>query len=804
MLVALVSGGQARAESGANAAAAPEGATIDFATDVRPVLSDKCFFCHGPDPDDRSADLRLDVPVDQQDRDPVVVAGSREESLLWQRITDQEDPMPPVDSHKHLSPEEIEVLGRWIDQGAPYASHWAYAPVARPAVPGHPGDGWATNEIDQFLIGKMAHRNLRPSPQAAPARLLRRIYLDLIGLPPSKSELERFLADPSEQAYAEVVEQLLASPRFGEHWAAWWLDLVRYADSVGFHGDQPRSVWPYRDWVIDAFNNNMPFDEFTRLQLAGDLLQPENETPEERRQRLFASAYNRLGPVTAEGGAQPKEYEAIYAADRVANFGEVWLASSTGCARCHDHKYDPFTAADFYSLAAVFADIDHAMVGVQNTNPHWGPYLFHPQNEAQAEQIAKVDGEYQELLEKYPEAGPYQTWTVSRDAGPAPPHGDWAGRIKELFKQRNELAKTVPVGLYTRRLPQPLPVKLLPRGNWLDESGPVMQPRPPEFLTGEEDHAATFNRLDLANWLFEPDHPLTARVVVNRLWERFFGRGITSNSLDFGNQGQPPTHPELIDWLATELRDNDWNLRRIMRAMVMSSAYRQSANQTPTLVQADPSNKWFARQSAPRLSAELLRDQALAVSGLLENRLGGPSVHPYQPDRHWDALNFPRRSYPQSHGTDLYRRSVYTWMQRSFPHPAMTVFDAPNRESCTATRSESNTPLQALTLLNERLNIEMARKLAERVLLEHSEAQPRIETMFRYCVLRNPTDDELQTLLELHQSQHSYFHSDPARAEKFCKVGESTTDQSLDQVELAAYASVARVLFNLHETVTKP
>lgn len=781
-----------------------EAREIDFASQVKPILSDKCFFCHGPDEENREADLRLDMSAESQDRESAIIPKNREASLVWQRINDADDPMPPLESHKKLNSQEIAILGAWIDQGAEYKVHWAYAPIAPVEPPQVDDKGWCRCEIDHFLYAGMHRRRLQPSPEAEPARLLRRVYLDLIGLPPSPSELASFLASPSDEAYADVVDKLLASPRFGEHWAAWWLDLVRYADSVGFHGDQPRSVWPYRDWVINALNTDMPFDEFTRLQLAGDLIRIDDETKEEKTQRLFASAYNRLGPVTAEGGAQGAEYRAIYAADRVANFGEVWLASSTGCARCHDHKYDPFTATDFYSLAAVFEDIDHSLIGSPPSNPHWGPYQFYPEDEEQAALIAEVDAEYQELLDRYPEAGPFQTWSVSRDAGPAPPYGDWSSRIKELFQQRNELAKQIPIGLITRTLPEPRPVKLLPRGNWLDNSGPVMQSRAPEFLGGEANEVGHFNRLDLANWVFESDNPLTARVVVNRLWARFFGRGISSNSLDFGNQGEPPTHPELIDWLATEFRESGWSLQHIMRSMVMTSGYRQSANQPQELLRLDPSNKWFARQSAPRLSAEVLRDQALVASGLLVNRLGGPSVFPYQPRRHWAALNFPKRSYTQSKGENLYRRSVYTWMQRTFPHPAMTVFDAPNRESCTANRSESNTPLQALTLLNETLNVEMARKLAENAMLDNSTYDARIEEIYLKVLLRKPSAAEQQTIAGLYDSQQNYFSANPHSAAKLCQVGESSMADSLVATEVAPYISVARVVLNLHETVTKP
>lgn len=798
----------------AKAGAASVVGAVDFATEVKPILSDKCFFCHGPDPEERHADLRLDqAPYLEEDDAGAIVPGDREASYVWERINDAEDPMPPIDSHKHLSPVEVEVIGRWIDQGAKYEAHWAYAPITKPAVPDVDDRGWSSNEIDRFLYAEMQNHRLSPAAEASPARLLRRVYLDLTGIPPTPEQLEAYLRDPSEQAFAQIVEELFESPRFGEHWAAWWLDLVRYGDSVGFHGDQPFSVWPYRDWVIEAFNDNMPFDRFSRLQLAGDLMRGDDETPEQRNERLFASAYNRLIPVTAEGGAQQAEYRAIYAADRVSNFGEVWLASSTRCCQCHDHKYDPFTAADFYSLAAVFEDVDHALIFSPKANPHWGPYRFRPENQEQADQVRELEQRYEALLAEHPEAGPYESWMLSRDAGSAPNSGPWLEDLKTIVNQRDELAKKIPHGLVTRARPEPRETKLLARGNWQDESGPVMSPRPPEFLGGPESSGGNaesegpeggVDRLGLADWLFEEDNPLTARVVVNRLWSRFYGRGISRNTLDFGNQGDPPTHRQLLDWLSTSFVESGWDMRQVMRQIVLSSSYRQSSEQSAEQLAADPSNRWFARQSATRLSAEILRDQALAASGLLVEEVGGESVFPYQPPRHWAALNFPRRSYPQSKGEDLYRRSVYTWVQRTFPHPAMTVFDAPSRESCTASRPESNTPLQALTLLNETLSVESARHLAQNAMRSGDDAESRIEDMFKRVLLRDPSRRELDKLVALYESQAAYFDSVPESAESLCKIGDSAADDQLLPVQLAAYTSIGRVLLNLHETVTKP
>lgn len=790
---------------GISGAVETDAKSVDFALDVRPILSDKCFHCHGPDESERGADLRFDQTLAEQGRQDVAVAGDREASLMWERINDADSPMPPKSSHKQLTQQEIEVIGRWIDQGAEFAKHWSYTPIRRSEPPIVGEARWSRGPVDQFVYAAMQRQRLQPSPPASPRQLVRRLYLDLIGLPPTAEQVRSFEADPSEAAYLELVEELLASPRFGEHWAVWWLDLVRYADSVGFHGDQPVSVWPYREWVIDAFNKNMPFDEFSRQQIAGDLLAAENEGDDAKRSPLFASAYNRLIPTTSEGGAQAAEYRPIYAAARVANFGEVWLASSTGCAQCHDHKYDPFTAEDFYSLAAVFEDIDHSIIFNEGGNPHWGPYEFLPQSPADEDRIAEVDRRYHEILAKYPQAGEYESKSIGRGRERIPgevSQQPWTRELQNLWVERDKLANELAYGLVTRALPEPRATRLLPRGNWMDTSGPIMAPRPPEFLGGES--AGEFTRLDLADWLFDRDNPLTSRVVVNRIWERFFGRGISRNTLDIGNQGQPPTHPELLDWLAVELMDHNWNLRYCMRQIVTSSAYRQACYGDNDSRQRDPSNRWFSRQLPVRLPAETLRDQALAVSGLLSHELGGPSVYPYQPDGHWDALNFPKREYHESTDDDLYRRSVYTWVQRTFPHPAMTVFDAPNRESCVASRSRSNTPLQALTRLNEPLYVESARSLAENVLEGSSSTQERIVALFQATLQRTPTNTERDRLTRLLDSQLEHFRQRPELAAALCQVGVSSISEELDSAELAAYTSLARVMLNLHETLTRP
>ena len=775
---------------------------IDFAFDVKPILSDKCFHCHGPDAADVQGDLRLDLSPSEQERDPAIVANSREDSLVWRRIIDEDDPMPPEDSHKHLTSEEKEIIGRWIDQGAVYEKHWSYSPIKIPEVPTPKDpDAWARNAVDRFLLEKMQRRGLPPATAAPMATLLRRVYLDLTGLPPTPSQTEAFLKDPSPEAYRAVVDRLLDDPKFGEHWASWWLDLVRYADSVGFHGDQPKPGWIYRDWVVNAFNSNMPFDQFSHWQIAGDLV--DDSSGQKKLQAIIGSGYNRLTPETAEFGAQPKEYQAIYAADRVANFGEVWLGSSTGCARCHDHKYDPFTARDFYSLAAVFADVDHPDISQRKPNLHWLPYELVPQNEEQEKQLKPIDEKYKQFIAKYPEAGAWEVWKHSFMAGAEPKLGDWKADFEKAINERQELAKTIPHISVTRAKTEPRVTRVLDRGNWMDEDGEIASPRPPIFLGGKEEYDHRFTRLDLARWLFEEDNPLTSRVLVNRLWAQFFGRGISSNVLDVGNQGAPPTHRELLDWLSTEFRTSGWNLRHVMRLMVLSQAYQQSSDQTEHQLTADPSNRWFARQTPKRLSAEVLRDQTLFVSGLLVDELGGPSVFPYQPDKHWDALNFPKRKYEVSSGASLYRRSIYTWIQRTFPHPAMTVFDAPNRESCTAERSDSNTPLQSLTTLNETLCIEAARNFAQRAMVESDEHEARIDSLFLHALQRKPTVKERKIVNLVYRNHKQRYSSKPESADAFCEIGESEVAEGMDKVEVASYAAVARILLNLHELVTR-
>lgn len=784
-------------------------APLSFNKDIRPILSDQCFACHGFDPKTREEDLRLDTQ-EGATRDlggyAAIVPGNRKKSEVWIRITDDVDPMPPEKYHgqgwhKRLSKEEIELIGRWIDEGASYEDHWAYTPIVKPKVPKA-----TANPIDGFIQAKLSTLKVKPSPQADKRTLLRRVTFDLTGLPPTREQAAAFMEDESSNAYEKFVDQLMASETYGEHLAVWWLDLVRYADTIGIHSDNPRNVWPYRDWVIKSLNENMPYNQFSIMQLAGDLMQEEPT-----QDQLIASAYNRLNLATEEGGAQAKEYQVIYNVDRVTNYGEVWLGSSTGCAQCHDHKFDPISMEDFYTLAAFFGSLNGAAVGQERGYPkHEPPYIFLPKNDAEKEQIAEVEKRYREFIDKYPDAPLLDEYFGSRSQSrPALPEGGmpaWGKDFEKLLGERAKLAEKIDTIPVARDLPNPRIVRILERGSWQDESGKIVEPATPAFLNGPrstEDKRLT--RLDLAKWTVSKDNPLASRAVVNRLWARYMGHPLSSNPIDLGSQGTAPTHPDLLNWMASEFMEGGWDLKRIVKLIVTSDTYKQSSNVREELADIDPDNtELFARQSAVRLSAESMRDQALTVSGLLETRVGGPSVFPYQPDGHWNSLNFPKRKWPTSKGEDLYRRGMYTWVQRSFPHPQMVTFDAPSRESCTGERFPSTTPLQALASLNGPVFIESARVMAQSLIIEKQDDAKRLEVLYDIVLSRAPREEENSMLMELLGKQREHFSAKPEAAAKLAAAGTAPpVSNNLNPVEVAAWTSLCRVVLNLHETVTR-
>jgi len=810
---------------------------ISFVEQVRPVLSDKCFACHGPDEKTREADLRLDM-VATAIESGAIVPGQPDQSELMQRILsdDLDLRMPPEQSHKELSSNEIETIRRWIGEGAQHQQHWSYRPLVRPQVPAvdHPHN---RNAIDAFILKRLSKENLELSPQADKTTLLRRLYLDLLGVPPGYSDVQRFVQDDSDDAWSLVVDRLLRDQRFGERMAVFWLDLVRYADTIGYHSDTHMEVSAYRDYVIESFNNNMPFDQFTIEQLAGDLL------PEATVKQRIASGYNRLLQTTEEGGAQAKEYIAIYAADRVRNVSGVWMGQTVGCAQCHDHKYDPITTKDFYSLAAFFADIKETAVGKQKPNLT----LILPEDQQQIDALEKqiADQQIDVVLETDSTlaqrvANGQLEWEMKTVAGLdaddsvpkpiiaalktppddrtdehrqqladhyrgiAPELADARKRLADTTKQLADFRKSLRTMLVAESLPEPRMTRILPRGNWLDDTGEVVEPAVPQFLPHEEITGRRGNRLDLAKWLVADDNPLTARTFVNRLWKMFYGNGLSRDLDDLGGQGEVPTHPELLDWLSVEFLESGWDIKAIVRLMVTSGSYAQVSTASETLRAGDPGNRNLARQSTWRIEAEFVRDTALSLSGLLvDESWGGLSVKPYQPAGYWRHLNFPQRKWKAAQGDKLYRRSLYTFWCRTFPHPSMLAFDAPGREECTAQRARSNIPQQALVLLNDPIFVEASRVFAQHIVSSASTPEDRITWAFHQALSRDPSSEELELLRELLEDQQRRYGESVEDAKRLLSVGSAEVSKEIDPIELAAWTQVGRAIINIYEVTSR-
>ncbi len=936
------------------------------------------------------------------------------ESALVYRITakDVDERMPPADSIKKLTARQKELLKRWVAQGGEYAKHWAYVAPKKAVAPKAVQSGFTQNNIDQFVLAQMKAKGFTPAKAADKRSLIRRVSFDLTGLPPTWAQVQAFVDDASPNAYEKLVDRLMASPQYGERMAVFWLDQVRYADTMGYHSDNDQTKPLYRDYVIDSFNKNIPFDRFTKEQVAGDLLK--NRT----REQLIASGYNRLNMTTREGGAQPKEYTSKYLADRVRNASTVWMASTLGCSECHDHKFDPFSTKDFYSFGAFFADLEETPVGAQKyisvpgtgqkaevaalreklpalekalnavtpemdaalarwekTQVRWT--MLRPTKPAsqqgaalkvQPDQSILVSGKspdsdvytmtlssvpagtrafrievlpHKSLPKKGPgRAGngnfvltevvvkigdkiiplrnatasfeqtlsnaknPYKKWNagsaIDNDAkgttfgwavlpkvgvpnrlvfemeeplaaagdlvivlkqahgtqhtlgrfqiygtehsgnvtanSAAPPiniiailaiapakrnaaqrktlAGHYRSFAPELAQPRKDLAalkaeiarkeKAFSTSLVSVSMAKPRMVRVLPRGNWLDDSGEIVQPSVPAYLQFAKATKGRATRSNLAEWIVSRDNPLTARVMVNRLWAMFHGRGLAMPLDDFGSQGTPPTHPALLDWLAIEFMDKGWDVKHMVKLIVTSGTYRQTSVTTTAVMETDPYNFWLARQGRWRLEAEMVRDNALAVSGLLVKTIGGPSVKPYQPAGYWAHLNFPKRSWKADVGDALYRRGMYTYLCRTFMHPSLAAFDAPSREECTVERVRSNTPQQALVLLNDPTYVETARIFAERILHESSkDTQARITFAYQQALHRNPNAKELELLTALAAKHLKQYETDAPAAAAVLKVGAKPADTKLDKAELAAWTSIARVVLNLHENITR-
>jgi hypothetical protein len=954
-------------------------AQVDFDRDIRPILSGKCFQCHGPDEEARQADLRLDDRTSLfADRQPATIVPYKTgDSELIRRIT-SDDPdiqMPPPESPKDLTESEINLIKAWIEQGANWKQHWSYVVPQRPRLPRVDDSISPRNEIDLFVMRRLADEGLSLSRSAEKVVLIRRLYSDLLGMPPAWDDVSEFARSDDDSDYLRLVDRLLASPHFGERMAMYWLDVVRYADSNGYHSDEPRAISPYRDWVIGAFNSDKPFDQFVVEQLAGDLI------PGASIEQKVASGFNMLLQTTNEGGAQAKEYLAKYAADRVRNTSAIFMGSTMGCAECHDHKYDPFTTRDFYQFAAFFADIQEKGVG----NPIAYPVIYPEdqrrlddfdrqiqqfesqmaQSSAPAELAAEQTAWEQEFIaKKLPAIPRWEDWHAigpfATDNGNAafetsyPPESKveldrtygqvgWRrapeftdGQTHSLGTQRGatylvrEIQSTAEfnleasfgsddaikvwlngelvithnarravaadqeqailklqpgtnqllvkivndggqAGFYFDARPFGVPssllkivsqspdrrsaeeikrladyfptisptlkklkrqvenvrarrqqfldrlaktlmtvstsprvTRVLPRGNWMDDSGEALLPDVPRFLGPLQKVSGRPTRLDLARWIVDRQNPLTARTFVNRLWKLFFGQGLATPLDDLGSQGNRPMHPELLDWLAVEFMESGWDVKHIVRLMVTSAVYQQTSDATLELRQHDPYNRLLARQSRFRLDAEMVRDNALAISGLLVRRIGGESVKPYQPDGYWRHMNFPIRTWQNDGGANQFRRGMYTWWQRMFLHPSLLAFDAPSREECTVERPRSNTPQQALVLLNDPTYVEAARVFAQRVIEEGgTSVEDRIDWAYLRALSRNATAFEKSELTRLYEGFLADYQAQPDAASKLVATGIYPVSSKCNVVELAAWTSVTRVILNLHETVTR-
>jgi len=762
---------------------------VDFDRVIRPILSENCFKCHGPDERERKAKLRFDLRAEAlkpaKSGAPAIVPGAPAQSELIARITtaNEDDRMPPEKTGKTLSPTQIEALRQWIAQGAPYATHWAYIKPARPALPVVRHAKWPQNPIDAFILARLEKEGLTPSPSADRRTLIRRVSLDLTGLPPTLEEADQFLADKHPRAYEALVDRLLQKPAFGEHWARMWLDLARYADSAGYADDPPRTIWAYRDWVIKAFNENLPFDRFTIEQIAGDLLDHAGEEEE------VATAFHRNTMTNNEGGTTDEEFRNAAVIDRVNTTMAVWMATTMGCAQCHTHKYDPITQQEYFRFFAFFNNTADADL------PDESPVLdVSPR--AVKERRARLRLEIAELER-----------ALKADAtnAPAAANGGGAEGPDRLKRLQSELEALKPVTVPVMRElagEKRRTTRIQIRGNYLALADEVSPGVPAALHPLPKD--APLNRLGVARWLVDADNPLTSRTIANRFWEQIFGAGIVRTSEDFGTQGDRPTHPELLDWLATEFVARDWNVKEFLKLLVTSAAYRQSARVTPALAERDPDNLLLARGPRFRASAEIVRDQALAVSGLLSSKMYGPPTRPPQPSLGLAAAFGGSLDWNPSPGEDRYRRALYIEWRRTNPYASMATFDAPTREVCALRRPRSNTPLQALVTLNDPVYVEAARALGRRMAGAPGSTEERMRYGFKLCLTRPPAAAELKRLLEFRQTALSHYDQKPELAREMAGSAAEPPPNAHEARELAAWAATGNVLLNLDEMLMKP
>jgi len=755
LVTALVSG----CNSNSPTAAIPK--KVDFNFHIRPILSDKCFACHGPDANQRKQDLRLDTEEgayallkDYTDRH-AIVPGDPTNSEVYLRITssDSTEMMPPPESNLKLSELEVKLIEKWIEQGAEYKPHWAFVPPEKPELPEVRNHEWVNSEIDYFVLAKLEEVGLKPNDRADKALLLKRVAFDLTGLPPSLEMQQAFLNNQSPDAYEKVVDELLESPHYGEKLAVHWLDVARYADSHGYQDDGLRTMWPWRDWVIHAFNQNYPYDQFLTWQLAGDLLNEKNM------ETLLATGFNRNHKITQEGGVVDEEYRIEYVTDRTNTFGKAFLGLTFECAKCHDHKYDPISQEDYYSTFAFFDKV-----------PEKGIFGTIDASFADPPNMKITDADIENLL----------TFINKKDTAAV-----------EVMVMKDS------VGIRSTHI--------LNRGNYDAKTDTVYADTPEAILAYDTTRWGT-NRLGLARWLLHDDNPLTARVFVNRIWQEIFGRGIVKTSGDFGMQGDLPSHPDLLDWLAVDFRDNGWDIKRLVKQIVMSSVYTQSSIISKKQREKDPENIYLSHANRVRLGAETIRDHVLASSGLLNPEIGGPSVKPYQPEGIWESATSGRgllQFYVQDHGSDLYRRGMYTFIKRTVPPPGMLIFDASNRDQCEVRRLSTNTPLQALVMLNDPTVLEGSRVLAENLTLQDKSDDEKIEEAFQRIICRPANEQEKTLLIDYLAAEKVRFQADPEQAEKFISIGEYPHKQVEDTVALAALMQIVHTIYNMEEAITK-
>ncbi len=756
---------------------------IDFNRDIRPILSENCFACHGQDGAKRKADLRLDQRAGAIDAGAFVPKDAAASELV-QRINSS-DPatlMPPPKSNRRLTAEQKKLLEKWIGEGAAYAEHWAFVAPKRPAVPAVKRADWVRNPIDAFVLALLEREGLAPSPEADRPTLIRRLSIDLTGLPPTPKEVDAFVADADPKAYEKLVDRLLASPHYGERMALPWLDAARYADSNGFQQDGDTWQWIWRDWVVRALNEDLPFDQFTIWQLAGDLL------PEATIEQKIASAFNRNHLLNGEGGAIPEEQRWVNLFDRIDTTATTWLGLTMACAQCHDHKYDPITMRDYYSLLDAFNRVPESGTPQrQSARIRVGaPFLELPTEENKA-RIKKFEDEIavaEEEAKTAEDKTKAQARAKSLKGSLAGYRGDQIPRVMIMSDAK------------------PRVTNILDRGEYLKPKEKVTFATPAFLPLLSKD--APQNRLGFARWLVSPEQPLTARVQVNRLWQHLFGTGIVKTAEDFGVQGEYPLHKPLLDWLAVEFREKGWSMKALNRLIVMSATYRQASKMTAELRSRDAENRLYARASRFRMPSMILRDWALTSSGLIDSRMGGAPVYPYQPDQVWESLAITKErdfTYPASKGNDLYRRSLYTFWRRTVG-PA-NMFDASNRQTCRVRASATSTPLHALTTLNDPTWVEAARALAQRSMKTSGTLDEQLEFAFRQVLARRPTEKDLNILRRAYDRQAQMYATDPKAATALLSVGASKRDDALNLTEHAALASVCLAILNLDEALTR-